>query len=159
MLSDLCRQCIHIVSDRAGRGAVSLRVMANEHLPLMRADERRLQQVLINLITNAVKFTPPGGDVRVAIDPAHDGGIVIVVADTGIGIPAKDLERIFEPFVQINRSALHHQEGTGLGLSICKSLVEMHQGRIEVSSSPGRGTTVRVVLPKSRVAMPAAQAQ
>lgn len=154
----LCRQCTHIVSERASRGAVSLRVVADEHLPMIRADERRLQQVLINLITNAVKFTPPGGNVRVAIDPAQDGGIVIVVADTGIGIPAKDLERIFEPFVQINRSALHHQEGTGLGLSICKSLVEMHQGRIEVSSSPGRGTTVRVVLPKARISAPAEQA-
>lgn len=148
----LCRQCLHIVSDRAARGAVTLRAVADPQVPLVLADERRLQQVLINLITNAVKFTPPGGDVRVAVEPAQDGGIVILVVDTGIGISAKDMERIFEPFVQINRSAQHQGEGTGLGLSICKSLVEMHQGGIEIASDPGRGTTVRVTLPMSRVA-------
>ena len=151
----LCRQCTHILSDRASRGAVTLRVAADQQLPLLRADERRLKQVLLNLITNAVKFTQPGGTVRVAIDRAQDGGMVIVVDDSGIGIAAKDLERIFEPFVQINRSAQQQGEGTGLGLSICKSLVEMHQGRIEVSSSPGRGTTVRVVMPRERIEAPA----
>ena len=97
-MAALCRQCTHIVSDRASRGTIALRVVSDEGLPLVRANERRLQQVLINLITNAVKFTPPGGNARVAIDPAHDGGIVIVAADTGIGI------------------------------SICKSLVEVDRG-------------------------------
>jgi two-component system cell cycle sensor histidine kinase PleC len=76
------------------------------------------------------------------------------VADTGIGISATDVERIFEPFVQVNRSAFHQQEGTGLGLAICRSLVELHQGRIEITSQPGQGTHVRVLLPASRVMTP-----
>jgi signal transduction histidine kinase len=76
---------------------------------------------------------------------------VLSVADTGIGISEKDIERVFEPFVQVNRSAHPQQEGAGLGLSICKNLIELHQGRIEVSSRQGRGTTIRVVLPDSRL--------
>jgi signal transduction histidine kinase len=73
------------------------------------------------------------------------------VADTGIGISEKDIERVFEPFVQVNRNAHPQQEGAGLGLAICKNLIELHQGRIEVSSKPQRGTTVRVILPASRL--------
>jgi PAS domain S-box-containing protein len=155
----LCNHCAHMISERAQRAGLKLKLDLTENLPALQADERRITQVLLNLATNAVKFTPAGGTVTVAAGVEPSGNLVISVADTGIGISEKDLERVFEPFVQVNRSAHPQQEGAGLGLSICKNLIELHQGRIEVSSKPGRGTTVRVILPQARLIplQPAAQ--
>ncbi len=150
-LAEIVRQCATMLATRAAKGAVALVLDLPPDLPRVRGDYRRLLQIVLNLLTNAVKFTPPGGDVRVATGPDGAGGICLTVADTGIGIPQKDLARVFEPFVQANRSAFHQQEGTGLGLAICRSLVELHQGRIEIASQPGNGTTVSVFLPKSRL--------
>ncbi|GAB2175808.1 PAS domain-containing sensor histidine kinase [Dongia sp. agr-C8] len=147
----LCTHCVHMIGERANRAGLKLRLDVPERLPALNADERRITQVLLNLATNAVKFTPAGGTVTVAAGVEPSGNLVISVADTGIGISEKDLERVFEPFVQVNRSAHPQQEGAGLGLSICKNLIELHQGRIEVSSKPQRGTTVRVILPASRL--------
>jgi PAS domain S-box-containing protein len=150
----LCTHCVHMISERANRAGLKLKLDMPEHLPALNADERRITQVLLNLATNAVKFTPAGGTVTVAAGIEPGGNLVMSVADSGIGISEKDLERVFEPFVQVNRAAHPQQEGAGLGLSICKNLIELHQGRIEVSSKPQRGTTVRVILPASRL-MPA----
>jgi PAS domain S-box-containing protein len=146
----LIRHCVNMIAERAQRSELTLKVNVADNLPALQGDERRLTQVLLNLATNAVKFTPAGGTVTVT---AEMGGneLVLSVADTGIGISEKDIERVFEPFVQVNRSAHPQQEGAGLGLSICKNLIELHQGRIEVSSRQGRGTTIRVVLPDSRL--------
>jgi PAS domain S-box-containing protein len=147
----LCNHCVHMLSERAQRAGLKLKVDLAENLPALQADERRITQVLLNLATNAVKFTPAGGTVTIGADVESSGNLVVSVADTGIGISEKDLERVFEPFVQVNRSAHPQQEGAGLGLAICKNLIELHQGRIEVSSKPQRGTTVRVILPGSRL--------
>ncbi|WP_395023043.1 ATP-binding protein [Dongia sp.] len=147
----LCSHCVHMISERANRAGLKLKLEVPERLPALNADERRITQVLLNLATNAVKFTPAGGTVTVAAGVEPSGNLVMSVADSGIGISEKDLERVFEPFVQVNRSAHPQQEGAGLGLSICKNLIELHQGRIEVSSKPQRGTTVRVILPAARL--------
>jgi PAS domain S-box-containing protein len=147
----LCSHCVHMISERANRAGLKLKLDLAERLPALNADERRITQVLLNLATNAVKFTPAGGTVTVAADVEPSGNLVMSVADSGIGISEKDIERVFEPFVQVNRSAHPNQEGAGLGLAICKNLIELHQGRIEVSSKPQRGTTVRVILPASRL--------
>ncbi|HVO03658.1 MAG TPA: PAS domain-containing sensor histidine kinase [Candidatus Cybelea sp.] len=147
----LCRHCAHMIAERAERAGLHLKLTIADDLPGLNADERRITQVLLNLATNAVKFTPAGGTVTIAADMEAGGNLVLSVADTGIGISEKDLERVFEPFVQVNRSAHPQQEGAGLGLSICKNLIELHQGRIEVSSKPARGTTVRVILPSGRL--------
>jgi PAS domain S-box-containing protein len=147
----LCTHCVHMISERANRAGLKLKLELPERLPALNADERRITQVLLNLATNAVKFTPAGGTVTVAAGIEPSGNLVMSVADSGIGISEKDLERVFEPFVQVNRAAHPQQEGAGLGLSICKNLIELHQGRIEVSSKPQRGTTVRVILPASRL--------
>ena len=147
----LCNHCGHMVSERAQRAGLKLKVALADDLPALNADERRITQVLLNLATNAVKFTPSGGTITIGADVETSGNLVISVADSGIGISEKDLERVFEPFVQVNRSAHPQQEGAGLGLSICKNLIELHQGRIEVSSRPQRGTTVRVILPAARL--------
>jgi PAS domain S-box-containing protein len=147
----LCKHCVHMISERAQRSGLKLKVELAENLPALNADERRITQVLLNLATNAVKFTPSGGTVTLSAEVESSGNLVMSVADSGIGISEKDLERVFEPFVQVNRSAHPQQEGAGLGLSICKNLIELHQGRIEVSSKPQRGTTVRVILPATRL--------
>jgi PAS domain S-box-containing protein len=147
----LCRHCVHMVSERAQRAGLALKLDLADNLPALHADERRITQVLLNLATNAVKFTPSGGTVTIGADVEPSGNLVMSVADTGIGIGETDIERVFEPFVQVNRSTHPQQEGAGLGLSICKNLIELHQGRIEVSSRPKRGTTVRVILPATRL--------
>lgn len=147
----LCNHCLHMISERAQRAGLKVKLEVSEHLPALNADERRITQVLLNLATNAVKFTPSGGTVTITAALEPSGNLVMSVADTGIGISEKDIERVFEPFVQVNRSAHPQQEGAGLGLAICKNLIELHQGRIEVSSKPQRGTTVRVILPAARL--------
>ncbi|MDY0870293.1 PAS domain-containing sensor histidine kinase [Dongia rigui] len=151
-LAEIMQQCVTMLSARAAKGDIRLHLSLPPDLPRVRGDQRRLLQIVLNLLTNAVKFTPAGGQVSVSAAREPGGGLIFGVADTGIGISARDVERIFEPFVQVNRSAFHQQEGTGLGLAICRSLVELHQGRIEITSQPGQGTHVRVLLPASRVA-------
>ncbi|WP_374383661.1 ATP-binding protein [Dongia sp.] len=150
-LDEIARQCATMLATRAAKSGIELHLQLPADLPVVRGDFRRLLQIVLNLMTNAVKFTPSGGRVTVSAARSPQGGVSLTVADTGIGIPPKDLERVFEPFVQVNRQAFHQQEGTGLGLAICRSLIELHQGRIEITSEPGAGTTVRVDLPASRV--------
>ncbi|MBX6321770.1 MAG: PAS domain S-box protein [Rhodospirillaceae bacterium] len=140
---------VRMLAERARQGGVSMSLAFPPDLPVVRADERRLRQVLLNLISNAVKFTPAGGAVTIAGRRHPDGGVTLCVADTGIGIAPADLGRVFQPFVQLDRS--RQQEGTGLGLALCKKLVEAHGGTITLASRPGRGTTVEVGLPAERV--------
>lgn len=119
----------------------------------IRADERKIKQILYNLLSNAVKFTPDGGKVQVsaketAMDNGHQKGIEICVADSGIGISAKDIERIFNPFEQADGAMNRSFEGTGLGLSLTKKLVEIHGGEIWAESDgKDKGATFHVVLP------------
>ncbi len=150
-LAEIVQQCTTMLAGRAAKGDIALVLQTPANLPRVRGDKRRLLQIALNLLTNAVKFTPAGGKVTVTIGRSADGGVSLIVADTGIGIPARDLERVFEPFVQANRQAFHQQEGTGLGLAICRSLIELHQGRIAISSQVGAGTKVHVTLPPERV--------
>jgi signal transduction histidine kinase len=113
------------------------------------ADARAMKQILVNLLSNAVKFTPKGGRVSVAV-ALEAGRPTITVADTGIGIPAKDLSRVCEPFVQVDTSLARRFEGTGLGLTLTKRLVDLHGGELILRSTLGTGTTVIVRLPEER---------
>ncbi len=115
------------------------------------ADERALHQVMLNLLSNAIKFTSAGGRVECGASVGGDGSVIISVTDTGIGIRPDDLENIFVPFAQADERLARAFEGTGLGLPLVKNLVELHGGHVEVDSTPGKGTTMRVSLPASIV--------
>jgi len=115
-----------------------------------RGDRRRIKQVLTNLLSNALKFTPADGIVVLALRRADDGGAVMTVTDTGPGIPADMLDVVFRPFRQISDDAMKSQMGTGLGLGIVKQLVEMHQGAVMIESNLGSGTRVLVNFPAER---------
>jgi len=114
-------------------------------MPLGQGDERRLTQVLMNLVGNAIKFTETGA-VRIEAE-AEGGWFTVTVTDTGPGIAPADQGRIFDEFQQIDSSSTRKQGGTGLGLSIARKLVLLHGGRIEVESELGRGAAFRVILP------------
>lgn len=116
-----------------------------ENLPAVRADADRVQQILLNLVGNAIKFTPQGSISLQARE--SDGWLVVSVTDTGIGIAPEDQERIFESFEQLDSGSSRKQGGTGLGLSLCRQLVELHGGTISVDSTPGRGSSFLFTLP------------
>ncbi len=112
------------------------------------ADRSKTEQILLNLLSNAVKFTPTGGDIALTCDHADDERVQLSVKDSGEGIPADTLERIFEPFVQVGRSLSHSREGTGLGLAISRDLARAMGGGIYVESRVGKGSEFTLTLPR-----------
>jgi signal transduction histidine kinase len=134
-----------LVRERAQRRGIGLGHTVDEQLGMIHADERKLKQVLLNLLSNALKFTPEGGriDVRAAL---RDGIAEVSVTDTGIGISPEDQEAVFEEFRQVG-TASKKVEGTGLGLAISKKFIELHGGKIWVTSQVGTGSTFAFTLP------------
>ena len=122
-------------------------------LPRLWADGRLIIQMAVNLLSNAIKFTPRGGAVVVAagLEEGGAGGLFLRVTDSGIGIAAEDLPKVLAPFEQVDNHLTRTQSGTGLGLPLVKSLVELHQGRFEIASEPGVGTTVTLIFPAERL--------
>ncbi|MBA3534061.1 MAG: response regulator [Ardenticatenales bacterium] len=116
-------------------------------LPLIWADQRRIRQVLLNLLSNAAKFTPEEGIITVRVWEEEGGSVAVSVSDTGIGIPPEQLTRVFEEFHQVQDDASREYQGTGLGLPICRRLIEMHGGTIQVTSDLGYGSTFTFTLP------------
>jgi cell cycle sensor histidine kinase DivJ len=139
--------CCNLLALKARENGIDLVVNAAPDLPEITGDSRAFKQILLNLVSNAIKFTERGGKVTVAalID---DAKLVLAVTDTGIGIAADDLKRIGDPFFQAGKTYQRRHEGTGLGLSIVKSLVALHGGELSVQSKVDEGTTVTVVLPR-----------
>lgn len=133
----------------ADRSEVSLRVDVPADLPEVRGDPERLAQLLLNLVHNAVKFSPPGGSVTLSAVP-EARSVVIAVADQGVGIARADQARIFERFYKVDRARGRGQGGTGLGLSIARHIADAHGGSLRVESEEGRGATFLVTLPVSR---------
>ncbi len=135
-----------LVRERAQRHGVALMLQVAPEVGEIRADERKFKQILLNLLTNAVKFTPDGGQVEVRACRA-DGVLEVAVADTGIGIAPEDQAAVFEEFRQVGRHYTNKHEGTGLGLALTKRFVELHGGTLRLDSEPGKGSTFSFTLP------------
>ena len=144
---------VMMVRERAAGRGIELTSSVDPDTGVVDADERKIKQVVLNLLTNAVKFTPTGG--RVELRAKRDGaGVVVSVADTGIGIAPADQARVFEEFTQARAGETREQEGTGLGLTLSRAFVELHGGRLSVESELGKGSTFTFTLP-SAGALPA----
>jgi signal transduction histidine kinase len=149
-LPALVDDCLTLVRGRADEAGVQLKADTTPALPLLRADPRAVKQVLLNFLSNAVKFTPENGHVTVRAACSAAGNICLSVADTGIGMSAAEVEVALQPFGQVDSQRARKYEGTGLGLPICKSLVELHGGELLVTSEPNAGTTLTARFPVSR---------
>ncbi|MGE5506324.1 MAG: ATP-binding protein [Actinomycetota bacterium] len=146
-LNALAERISVLLSGMARDSHLALRTRLAEALPGLTADERLVKQMLLNLLSNAIKFTPPGGTVTIVTERRADGGLTLAVADTGVGIAPADFARVLEPFRQADNDMQLAHKGTGLGLPIVKSLIEMHGGTLELDSSVGTGTWVRLLFP------------
>jgi signal transduction histidine kinase len=153
-VANVIESCLRLMRDRVHARGLHLACTLPPGLPLVRCDELRLKQIVLNLLSNAVKFTPPKG--RVAVRAAlEDGGLLISIEDSGIGIAAEDIDKALRRFGQIDSRLQRKYEGTGLGLPLTKSMVELHGGRLALDSTPGIGTKVTVWLPPERTLYPA----
>jgi cell cycle sensor histidine kinase DivJ len=145
-LREVIDSCSSMLSVQADAKSIKLMTAIASEVGEVRADKRAIQQILINLVSNAVKFTPEGGSVTIGAR-RFGGRIHLWVSDTGIGIAEHDLDRLGEPFAQVQNAYNRQFEGTGLGLSLVKGLVTLHEGTMSIESALGEGTTVTVTLP------------
>ena len=150
-VTKVVESCLTIIEDRAKKGNLKLSYDPPESLPKLWGEARRVKQILINLLSNSVKFTPPGGEVSVQVLVEKSGNLAITVFDTGIGIAAEDMEQIMTPFGQAHTGLNRKYEGTGLGLPLSKMFVEMHGGALIIESDLDVGTAVCALFPASRV--------
>jgi PAS domain S-box-containing protein len=150
-LHGIVRSVVLLLRERIANAGLTLAVELPGALLLIRADERKLKQVLMNLMSNAVKFTAAGGKIVVRVPVADERGLIIEVADTGIGIAPQDIVRALSPFGQVDSRLSRRYEGTGLGLPLARALAELHGGTLTLDSTVGRGTTVRITLPANRL--------
>jgi signal transduction histidine kinase len=149
----IIKRCQRLMAHRAESGRVLIEAQLPPELPLLWADELKLRQIILNLMSNAVKFTRPGGRVAVAaydLGPGDDGGVVVEIADNGIGMAAESIPLALSPFRQIDNRLDRKYEGTGLGLPLTKGLVELHGGALDITSQVDLGTTVTIRLPAAR---------
>jgi signal transduction histidine kinase len=154
---DAIRSVTRMLHDQAQRSEVSLAVKAPDELPPLYADEKKIRQILINLLSNALKFTDWGGTVTLTAWYSETGGYVIQVEDTGIGIALEDIPKALGLFGQVDSAFNRRYEGTGLGLPLSKSLAEMHGGSLDIQSQVDVGTTVTVRFPTERVVRKSAE--
>ncbi len=150
-IAEVINACMPLVRGRATTARVQIGLEIEKDLPRVVLDLRRTKQILINLLSNSIKFTEPGGNITIAAAKSDDGGMVVTVRDSGIGMRPEDIRKALEPFGQIDSSLARRYEGTGLGLSLARQLTEAHGGRLEIDSDLGVGTTVRILLPPDRL--------
>jgi len=151
-IAQIIDRCRIFVSELAENKGVRLIVAPIKGLPDLRCDRRKLKQILVNLLSNAVKYTPSGGRVELLAETDGSDGMILRVADNGIGIAPHEIKTVLEPFGQVRGAMTRDTEGTGLGLPLTKALVELHGGTLELRSRLGAGTTVIVRLPHRAVA-------
>ena len=148
-VASLVGSCVDVMRHAAEKKEIALAAEVAPGLPELTADKRACKQMLLNVMSNAVKFTDAGGSVRVTAR-AEDGMVALEVADNGVGIAEEDLPNLGNPFVQAQRSYERSYEGAGLGLSVVTGLARLHGGRLEIRSSLGQGTTATIWLPIER---------
>lgn len=146
-LSELLKKVANAMKLTAENSGHEMIVEAPDSLPDIVADRERIEQVVVNILSNAVKYTPAGGHVRLAACMVGTNRVRITVEDDGVGIPAADVPRLFERFYRVDKARSRAAGGTGLGLAIAKEIVEQHEGKIALASEYGKGTTVTIVLP------------
>jgi PAS domain S-box-containing protein len=149
-LRDVIKAVVRVSGPPIDKAGLTVTIDLPADLPRLRADEGKTRQVFFNLISNAVKFTPPGGRIDIAGHFGSETGLSVTVADTGIGIAPQDLNRVLEPFVQVDSSLSRRHQGTGLGLPAVKGLMELHHGTIELHSTVGAGTAATITYPPER---------
>ncbi len=150
-IKDLIDSCLYQVRYQAGAAGVKLHGVDAPGLPRLRADRLRVKQILLNLLANAIKFTPKDGDITVHAGIAEDGSLGISVRDSGIGIAEEEIPKVMAPFAQAQSSKTRNHEGTGLGLSLSQSLMELHGGTLTLESQEGLGTTTTIFFPAKRL--------
>lgn len=147
-LAELVRACVRQMAGEAAKRGIGIEVEIADDLARVRADRVQIRRVLAGLLSNALRYSPPGGEVLVAVDPLEDH-VQVSVADTGAGIPVQDQARIFDKFVQVRRGG--EGGGTGLSLAIAREVLHAHGGEIWVDSGPGPATVFSFTLPASAV--------
>lgn len=150
-IEDAAASATRLVRERAYEATVKLTLDVPGTLPDLRADERMIKQIILNLLTNSVKFTRPGGTVAVSARLDGQGLLSLSVKDDGVGIAAADIPKVLEAYGQADIARSRSSEGTGLGLALVKSMAELHGAGIEIDSTPGEGTTVTVRFPADRL--------
>ena len=149
-LAQIICEDVRMVRGQAEANRVEIHEHIEAGLPHVKGDRRRIRQVLINLLSNAIKFTPAKGHIAVSAMRQGDE-IAVAIADTGIGIAPEDIPKAFERFGQVDGRLSRRYEGMGLGLSLAKQLMELHGGRLELDSTPGKGTIVTFTFPAQRI--------
>jgi len=154
-LGEIAGTCRRLMAERAYDAGVRLDVVDRFGGCLFRGDERKMRQIILNLLSNSVKFTPSGGLVAVDVGLSEQGGLQLVVRDSGIGMAAADIAKALEPFGQVSDVMTRETGGTGLGLPLTVKLVELHDGTLAIDSAPGNGTAVTLTFPADRTVRPA----
>ncbi|MEY4880352.1 MAG: hypothetical protein RJB62_1821, partial [Pseudomonadota bacterium] len=147
----LALSSIELMEGNVVSAQLALTVDMPDDLPLIHADKRAIQQILLNLLSNSVRFTPAEGKITIFAQLSDEGEFCFGVKDTGIGIDEKERETVFEQFAQAERDPLRAEKGTGLGLPIVKGLAVAHHGRVRLQSEMGVGTCITIFLPAERV--------
>jgi two-component system phosphate regulon sensor histidine kinase PhoR len=149
-LGDVLENVIPMIEEKAGSKKIALTKELPDNLPPVRADRDRLIQILLNVLDNAVKFTPESGRVSLSVSAADKNTIVVRIGDTGVGVPRGELSRLGERFYRVDKTRSRELGGTGLGLSIVKHLMAAHGGKMEIESQVGRGTVVSLIFPVAK---------
>jgi CheY-like chemotaxis protein len=147
-VEDFCRSCLSFVKSQATKKSITLTYLPDPLASKILADPRRLKQIVVNLLANAVKFTSENGQVMLRVKADSEADVIqFSVIDNGIGIAHEDLPRLFQPFVQLDSSLSRQYEGTGLGLSLVQKLIDLHGGSIQVESQEGQGSRFTINIP------------
>jgi len=148
-MGEIVNESVRIMSGKIKTKNIHTVIAIEPSLPFLWGDKRKIRQILINLLSNSVKFTPEDGTITVAVRLDQHENMSLIVADSGIGIAENDISKALSVFGQVHRSKSH--EGTGLGLPLCKMYAELHDGRLLLTSKIGEGTTVRILFPHQRI--------